>query len=66
MPLRGAPTAENPKKCLGGGSSAEILERFSITFTAKGKRQTSDSRLRFLKINYKCTRIEKSNSGVYD
>ena len=37
-----------------------------MTFTANGKRQTSDSRLRFLKINNRYTKIEKNNSGVYD
>ena len=31
-----------------------------------GKRQTSDSPLRFLKITNKYTKIEKNNSGVYD
>ena len=37
-----------------------------MTFTANGKRQTADSRLRFLRINTKYTRILQNNSGVHD
>ena len=59
--------AANPhKENVSTQRNLRKLERFSMTFTANSKRQTSDSRLRFLKVNNKYTKIEKNNSGVYD